>query len=246
MATAAAVPIALRLRRRPAWPRARVNRRQAAAESADSARSPSSTSRRIDDLAALTTVRCLDDRTLQIGGRRLRVTQPGPPAPQPQERLLGELLGQIRVAHQAERETRQPRIQREEKFFDRLVTVASVDHRANDVVGHALRMLGATERLPREISGTAYWPQGDDPSAPMTGRVRRAGKEASGHLVVPPVFKTGGRRAASSAGSIPVRLRHLANAACSVESLAAAPRAQRIGRKTDARGHDRFALAAPD
>src|SRR6266851_4947124 len=31
--------------------------------------------------------------------------------------------------------------------------------------------------------------------------------EASGCLVAPPVFKTGGRRAASSAGSIPVRLR---------------------------------------
>ena len=33
--------------------------------------------------------------------------------------------------------------------------------------------------------------------------------EASGCLVAPPVFKTGGRRSASSAGSIPVRLRHL-------------------------------------
>ena len=32
--------------------------------------------------------------------------------------------------------------------------------------------------------------------------------EASGCLVAPPVFKTGGRRFASSAGSIPVRLRH--------------------------------------
>src|SRR6516164_10525728 len=36
---------------------------------------------------------------------------------------------------------------------------------------------------------------------------RRVDAEASGCLVVPPVFKTGGRRAASSAGSIPVRLR---------------------------------------
>ena len=36
---------------------------------------------------------------------------------------------------------------------------------------------------------------------------RRVDAEASGFLVVPPVFKTGGRRAASSAGSIPVRLR---------------------------------------
>ena len=36
----------------------------------------------------------------------------------------------------------------------------------------------------------------------------RVDAEASGHLVVPPVFKTGGRRAASSAGSIPVRLRY--------------------------------------
>ena len=35
----------------------------------------------------------------------------------------------------------------------------------------------------------------------------RVWSEASGHLVVPPVFKTGGRRSASSAGSIPVRLR---------------------------------------
>ena len=33
--------------------------------------------------------------------------------------------------------------------------------------------------------------------------------EASGCLVAPPVFKTGVRRAASQAGSIPVRLRHL-------------------------------------
>src|SRR6266576_1218941 len=31
--------------------------------------------------------------------------------------------------------------------------------------------------------------------------------EASGFLVAPPVFKTGGRRSASPAGSIPVRLR---------------------------------------
>jgi hypothetical protein len=33
------------------------------------------------------------------------------------------------------------------------------------------------------------------------------GAEASGCLVAPPVFKTGGRRFASPAGSIPVRLR---------------------------------------
>ncbi len=33
--------------------------------------------------------------------------------------------------------------------------------------------------------------------------------EASGCLVAPPVFKTGGRRFASPAGSIPVRLRQL-------------------------------------
>ena len=37
--------------------------------------------------------------------------------------------------------------------------------------------------------------------------------EASGHLVGSPVFKTGGRRSASSAGSIPVRLRQLGNSA---------------------------------
>ncbi len=37
--------------------------------------------------------------------------------------------------------------------------------------------------------------------------------EASGCLVAPPVFKTGGRRAAPSAGSIPVRLRYLRNTA---------------------------------
>ena len=39
-------------------------------------------------------------------------------------------------------------------------------------------------------------------------RPDKVNAEASGHLVVPPVFKTGGRRAAPSAGSIPVRLRH--------------------------------------
>jgi hypothetical protein len=33
--------------------------------------------------------------------------------------------------------------------------------------------------------------------------------EASGCLVAPPVFKTGVRRSASQAGSIPVRLRYL-------------------------------------
>jgi hypothetical protein len=32
---------------------------------------------------------------------------------------------------------------------------------------------------------------------------------ASGHLVVPPVFKTGERCAVALVGSIPVRLRHL-------------------------------------
>ena len=36
----------------------------------------------------------------------------------------------------------------------------------------------------------------------------RSAAEASGCLVAPPVFKTGERRAASLAGSIPVRLRH--------------------------------------
>ena len=35
----------------------------------------------------------------------------------------------------------------------------------------------------------------------------RVDAEASGHLVVPPVFKTGERRTAALAGSIPVRLR---------------------------------------
>jgi hypothetical protein len=42
-----------------------------------------------------------------------------------------------------------------------------------------------------------------------SGRTRvTSAAEASGCLVAPPVFKTGGRRFASSAGSIPVRLRH--------------------------------------
>src|SRR6266567_3088745 len=36
-----------------------------------------------------------------------------------------------------------------------------------------------------------------------------SGPEASGRLVGSPVFKTGGRRSASPAGSIPVRLRYL-------------------------------------
>src|ERR1700752_2644884 len=36
----------------------------------------------------------------------------------------------------------------------------------------------------------------------------KSGAEASGFLVVPLVFKTSERRAASLAGSIPVRLRH--------------------------------------
>ncbi len=40
-------------------------------------------------------------------------------------------------------------------------------------------------------------------SAPVT-----SAPEASGCLVAPPVFKTGGRRDASPAGSIPVRLRY--------------------------------------
>ena len=39
--------------------------------------------------------------------------------------------------------------------------------------------------------------------------VSRVDAEASGYLVVPPVFKTGERCAAALAGSIPVRLRHL-------------------------------------
>ena len=45
----------------------------------------------------------------------------------------------------------------------------------------------------------------------MAGVVRArvpSAPEASGCLVAPPVFKTGGRRSASSAGSIPVRLRY--------------------------------------
>jgi hypothetical protein len=43
-------------------------------------------------------------------------------------------------------------------------------------------------------------------TAPVPSRVD---PEASGCLVAPPVFKTGERRAAALAGSIPVRLRHL-------------------------------------
>lgn len=39
----------------------------------------------------------------------------------------------------------------------------------------------------------------------------KSGSEASGFLVVPLVFKTRERRAASLAGSIPVRLRHQYN-----------------------------------
>ena len=46
-----------------------------------------------------------------------------------------------------------------------------------------------------------------EPARTVPGGGRRVDAEASGCLVVPPVFKTGGRRAASSAGSIPVRLR---------------------------------------
>ena len=42
--------------------------------------------------------------------------------------------------------------------------------------------------------------------------------EASGCLVAPPVFKTGVRRSASQAGSIPVRLR------CAVPGIAACQR----------------------
>jgi len=52
----------------------------------------------------------------------------------------------------------------------------------------------------------------DVPAGWMAGAARArvtSPPEASGCLVAPPVFKTGGRRAASSAGSIPVRLRHL-------------------------------------
>jgi hypothetical protein len=65
--------------------------------------------------------------------------------------------------------------------------------------------------------------------------------EASGHLVGPPVFKTGGRRAASSAGSIPVRLRYQAQRGLVDRALVSAP--AHDGRKTDALGHDLGQLA---
>src|SRR5437764_7364373 len=55
---------------------------------------------------------------------------------------------------------------------------------------------------------------GRGPSQPGAVRSRAvvpvwSGAEASGYLVGPPVFKTGERRAAALAGSIPVRLRCL-------------------------------------
>jgi len=53
---------------------------------------------------------------------------------------------------------------------------------------------------------------GCDPAvlAPATALVpSRVDPEASGCLVAPPVVKTGERRTAALAGSIPVRLRHL-------------------------------------
>ena len=62
----------------------------------------------------------------------------------------------------------------------------------------------------REHPGGHAVPPGSAPPDTLgPGGGSRVDAEASGCLVVPPVFKTGGRRAASSAGSIPVRLRYL-------------------------------------
>src|SRR5580704_16805024 len=71
-----------------------------------------------------------------------------------------------------------------------------------------------------------YGPQ--RPGRRGTRKVSRVDAETSGHLVVPPVFKTGERCTAALAGSIPVRLRQLAGSA--VRQYLTCPRPRRPRR----------------
>src|SRR6185369_2342940 len=72
------------------------------------------------------------------------------------------------------------------------------------------RTLGGQADPGREHPGGHAVPPGPAPPDAVAPAVRsRVDAEASGYLVGPPVFKTGERRAAALAGSIPVRLRYL-------------------------------------
>jgi hypothetical protein len=75
--------------------------------------------------------------------------------------------------------------------------------------GFAIGLERWTGRLTRaeNIRGYAVSAGPAPPDAVTAGAGSRVDAEASGYLVVPPVFKTGERRAAALAGSIPVRLR---------------------------------------